>query len=77
MELLSKNQSLQDIFVIAGMSIYKHFYDFADTLHITFIDKSFDDTDTFFDGLIQIKLDFKCIESYDSGDLQFTKWIRK
>ena len=78
MEYLQKNQSLQNIFVIGGMSIYKHFYDYADTLHITFIDKSFDDTDTFFPiDLIQIKSDFKCIEDRDSGDLQFTKWIRK
>ena len=78
MEYLQKNQSLQNIFVIGGMSIYKHFYDYADTLHITFIDKSFDNTDTFFPiDLIQIKKDFKCIESDHSGDLQFTKWIRK
>ena len=27
MEYLEKNQSLQNIFVIGGMSIYKHFYD--------------------------------------------------
>ena len=60
------------------MSIYKQFYDYADTLHITFIDKSFNDTDTFFPiDLIQIKKDFQCIEDRDSGDLQFTKWIRK
>ena len=39
MEYLQKNQSLQNIFIIGGMSIYKHFYDYADTLHITFIGK--------------------------------------
>ena len=74
----SKKSIITEYFIIGGMSIYKHFYDYADTLHITFIDKSFDNTDTFFPiDLIQIKKDFKCIESDDSGDLQFTKWIRK
>ena len=69
-EFLKKNLTIIILFLI---TLFAGFFTF-----LTFIDKSFDNTDTFFPiDLIQIKKDFKCIESDHSGDLQFTKWIRK
>ena len=78
-ELLSDNKEVSDVYIIGGMSVYKFFYEHADTLHITFIDKSYPDTDTFFPiDLSQIKSDFN-LESRDdiNDELSFTVWTRK
>ena len=61
------------------MSVYKFFYQYASTLHITFINKEYEGTDTFFPiSLDTIKSDFN-LESKNDFDkeISFTKWIRK
>ena len=76
---LKKNKSINDVFIIGGMSIYKYFYKYAQSLHITFIDKVYSETDTFFPiSLEQIKIDFQCTSNQKiSEELSFTKWIPK
>lgn len=75
----NENNNISDIFIIGGMSIYKFFYKHATTLHITFIDKKYDNTDTFFPiGLDVIKKDFNLDFKDDfHEELSFTRWIRK
>ena len=76
---LSGDKEVSDVYIIGGMSVYKFFYEHAETLHITFIDKSYPDTDTFFPiSSSKIKSDFK-LESRDdiNEELSFTVWTRK
>ena len=76
---LSDDKEVLDVYIIGGMSVYKFFYEHANTLHITFIGKSYPDTDTFFPiSLSQIKSDFN-LESRDdvNHELSFTVWVRK
>ena len=76
---LRSDTDVSMVYIIGGMSVYKFFYDYSDALYITFIDRSYPDTDTFFPiSLSQIKSDF-ILESTEcmSKDLRFTKWIRK
>tara|TARA_Y100001970_G_C14220433_1_gene852318 strand:- start:2105 stop:2587 length:483 start_codon:yes stop_codon:yes gene_type:complete len=78
-ELLSDDKGVSDVYIIGGMSVYKFFYQYAATLHITLIDKIYPDTDTFFPvSLSQIKSDFN-LDSKDniSDKLCFTVWTRK
>ena len=78
-ESLKNDKEVSDIYIIGGMSVYKFFYKHADILHITFISKSYPDTDTFFPiSLSQIKSDFN-LESKDniSDELNFTVWVRE
>ena len=76
---LSDDKKVLDVYIIGGMSVYKFFYKHADILHITFIDKSYSDTDIFFPiSLSQIKSDFN-LDSKDeiNEELCFTVWTRK
>ena len=76
---LGDDKEVSDVYIIGGMSVYKFFYEHAETLHITFIDKSYPDTDTFFPiSSSKIKSDFK-LESRDdiNEELSFTVWTRK
>ena len=74
-----RDDNLPQIYVIGGMSIYKFFYDYADTLHITFINKKYSNTDTFFPiSLAQIESDFRIQSKDDTNkELSFTTWVRK
>ena len=76
---LSGDKEVLDVYIIGGMSIYKFFYEHANTLHITFIHNSYSDTDTFFPiSLSKIKSEFN-LESKDDAneDFSFTIWTRK
>ena len=78
-DLLSDDKEVADVYIIGGMSVYKFFYKHANTLHITFISKSYPNTDTFFPiSLSQIKSDFN-LEFRDeiNEELSFTVWTRK
>ena len=78
-DLLTNTEKDLDVYIIGGMSIYKFFYEYANTLYITFIDQSYPDTDTFFPiSLKQIKSDFN-LESKTDIDkiISFTKWVLK
>ena len=76
---LSDDTGVSDVFIIGGMSIYKFFYKYADTLHITFINDSYSDTDTFFPiSTDKIKSDFELhSESNIHKALNYTVWNRK
>ena len=76
---LSNDKEISNVYIIGGMSIYKFFYEHADTLYITFIDDSYKDTDTFFPiDLDQIKADFKLEFQNKMNDvLSFSQWNRK
>ena len=78
-ELLSDDKEVSDVYIIGGMSVYEFFYQYTTTLHITFIHKAYERTDTFFPiSLSQIKSDFN-LKSKDeiNEELSFTVWIRK
>jgi len=76
---LEDDKEVSDVYIVGGISIYKFFYEHADTLFITFIDDSYKDTDTFFPiDLDQIKADFKLEFQNKMNDiLSFSKWNRK
>ena len=76
---LESDKGILDVYIIGGMSIYKFFYEHANTLHITFINKSYPDTDTFFPiSLDKIKSDFNLDSKNKINDeLNFTVWNRK
>lgn len=76
---LKEDKEVSDVYIIGGMSIYKFFYSYADTLHITFIDDIYIDTDVFFPFDIDVvKRDFDMVENKSNGNiLSFTKWVRK
>tara|TARA_Y100000739_G_C20547770_1_gene436706 strand:+ start:742 stop:1224 length:483 start_codon:yes stop_codon:yes gene_type:complete len=78
-DLLTNTEKDLDVYIIGGMSIYKFFYEYANTLYITFIDQSYPDTDTFFPiSLKQIKSDFNLESKTDINNIiSFTKWVRK
>ena len=76
---LSDDKEVSDVYIIGGMSVYKFFYQYATTLHITFIHKAYKGTDTFFPiSLSQIKSDFNLKSKEDiTEDINFTVWTRK
>jgi len=76
---LGGDKEVSDVYIIGGMSIYKFFYEYADTLHISFINDSYKDTDTFFPiDLDQIKADFNLASRDDINEgISFTVWNRK
>ena len=76
---LESDKGISDVYIIGGMSIYKFFYEHANTLHITFINKNYPDTDTFFPiSLDKIKSDFNLESENKINDkLNFTVWNRK
>ena len=76
---LSNDKEISNVYIIGGMSIYKFFYEYASTLHITFINKIYQDTDTFFPiSLEKIKSDFNLKSKEDiTEDINFTVWTRK
>ena len=76
---LGGDEEVSDVYIIGGMLIYKFFYEHADTLHISFINDSYEDTDTFFPiDLDQIKADFNLTSRDDINEgISFTVWNRK
>ena len=74
-----KKDNVCDLFVIGGEMIYSSFLSYANTLHITFINKSVEGIDTYFPfDMNKIKNDYKIIEeNLLVKDCTYTKWIRK
>ena len=74
-----QNESLTKIFIIGGSSIYKLFFNYANYLHITFVDISVNGLDTFFP--INLKsinqLFIKQSTTKLSNDANYTLWLRK
>ena len=73
------NQSVDTVFIIGGSSIYQSFFDYATHLHITFIDQSSDNIDTFFpfdmEQINQLFIKKSCQKLSNIAD--YTLWIKK
>ena len=74
-----KNDNLTDVFVIGGEMIYKSFFNYSDTLHITFINKNVLGIDTFFPIKIdEIEKKYTMIEKTDlTNECIYTKWEKQ
>lgn len=74
-----KKESISKIFIIGGASIYKAFFNYATHLHITLINISSNDLDTFFPiGLNTIKNSFnKQTQKQLSEFAEYSCWIKK
>ena len=74
-----KQDGIPDIFVIGGRMIYDSFYPYANVLHITFVNQSDDDIDTFFPiSIDEIKKTYQITkEKKLVDDCIYTKWIKK
>ena len=74
-----KDDGIIDIFVIGGEQIYNSFYDYADILHITFIDQIVNGIDTYFPiSIKEIKKVYKMVEKIDlAKHCTYTKWIKQ
>ena len=74
-----KKESISKIFIIGGASIYKAFFNYATHLHITIINISSNDLDTFFPiDLNTIKNSFnKQTQKQLSEFAEYSFWIKK
>ena len=74
-----QNESLTKIFIIGGSSIYKLFFNYANYLHITFVDISTNGLDTFFPINLESinQLFIKQSTKKISNDANYTLWLRK
>ena len=70
--------NMSDIFIIGGEMIYTSFFNYADILHITFIDKYVDGIDTYFPIKIKkIKRSYQMIEEIKlTEECTYTKWTK-
>jgi len=73
-----KKEKIELVYIIGGETIYKQFFDFADFLHITFIDTVISDIDTFFPlSMEEIKSLFLQISGEQlSNNAHYTFWSR-
>ena len=73
-----KDDGVIDIFVIGGKQIYNSFYNYANILHITFIDKIVDGIDTYFPvSMKEIKEIYQMVEKIElTKYCIYTKWIK-
>ena len=71
--------SVKNLFIIGGRSIYNSFYPKASTLHLTMIDIETDGIDTFFPiSMNQIKKDFNQIEEKNlDKNVTYYQWRKK
>ena len=74
-----KTQKIEKFFVIGGKSIYSIFFDYADYLHITFINLKTDDIDIVFPfNMDTIKAKFSQLSDCKlSNDAHYTLWVKK
>jgi len=77
-DCLTELKTETDIFVIGGAQIYKSFFPYANSLHITFIDEKTDGIDTYFPiPLSQIERSFIRKESQLLTETaQYTCWSK-
>ncbi len=68
-----------EVFVIGGAQIYKAFFNYANFLHITIINKKTNGIDTFFPvSLSEIKKSYSLDNSIRlSNNAEYTYWIKK
>jgi len=74
-----QNESLTKIFIIGGSSVYKLFFNYANYLHITFVDINTNGLDTFFPINLESinQLFIKQSTKKLSNDANYTLWLRK
>ena len=75
---LKDDGTINDIFVIGGKQIYSSFYDYADILHITFINQIVDGVDTYFPiSIKEIKRIYQMVEKIElTKHCTYTKWTK-
>ena len=73
-----KADNIKDIFIIGGHMIYDGFFKYANILHITFIEQSAPDIDTFFPiSIDEIKKTYQIDSKRKLSDgCTYTKWIK-
>ena len=74
-----EKDNIPDVFIIGGEMIYNAFFEYADTLHITFISDSVNGIDTFFPipmGKIKISYQMEFEEKL-SDNCIYTIWNKK
>ena len=69
---------LLDVFIIGGKMIYNSFFNYANILHITFIDEIVDGIDTYFPiSINEIEKSYQMIEKIELTEkCIYTKWIK-
>ena len=74
-----KNDNVNEVFIIGGAAIYKKFFELADTLHITLINKKTNGIDTWFPiSMNKIKKTFQKIEELNLSKVaNYSNWIKK
>ena len=74
-----EKDNIPDVFIIGGEMIYNAFFEYADTLHITFISNSVNGIDTFFPiPMDKIKISYKMkLEEKLSDNCIYTIWNKK
>ena len=74
-----KKDNLNKVFIIGGAQVYKKFFPYADYLHITLIEKTINEIDTWFPISLQtIKIQFDKKEESNLNEIAiYTKWTRK
>tara|TARA_B100000029_G_C17248612_1_gene841886 strand:- start:171 stop:650 length:480 start_codon:yes stop_codon:yes gene_type:complete len=73
-----ENENLDKVFIIGGSSIYKMFFEYADYLHITFVDRETEGIDTYFPiNLSVIKKSFRQASKINLlSDTIYTYWTK-
>ena len=73
-----KTNLIKKIFVIGGAQVYEHFFNYADKLHITHINKEFNGIDTYFPiSMKKITSKFhKEKEIRLSNTATYTQWVK-
>ena len=74
-----EKDNIPDVFIIGGEMIYNAFFEYADTLHITFISDSVNGIDTFFPiPMDKIKISYQIqFEEKLSDNCIYTMWNKK
>ena len=72
------DDKINDAFVIGGEMIYNSFFNLANILHITFINRSINEVDTFFPVSIEvIKENYKMVSKVElTSSCIYTKWVK-
>jgi len=70
--------NILDAFVIGGKMVYDSFFNYANILHITFIDELVDDIDIFFPiNIEEIKKTYQMVKKTKLTDrCTYTKWVK-
>jgi dihydrofolate reductase len=73
-----KINAIKKIFVIGGAQVYKHFFEYADKLHVTHINEEFNGIDTYFPiSMEKITNQFHKEKEFSLGSTAtYTQWVK-